>query len=80
MQRAGSRIQDAVAKGIRSLLVAKRCTREDDCLAVPGQPVRVRNRESAAAPGLRKPNLLPPAEVRAAILALIDAARLRLTS
>lgn len=74
LQRAGSRIQDLVAKGIRSLLVGKRCIREDDCLAVPDAPIRIRNREKATSPGLRKPELLPPAEVRAAILALLEAA------
>jgi hypothetical protein len=73
-QRAGVRVQDAVAKGIRSLLIAKRCMREEDCLAVPNAPVRIRNRKSVSSPGLRKPDLLPAAEVRTAVLALIDVA------
>ena len=34
----------------------------------------MRNRENASAPGVRKPDLLPPLEVRAALLALIDSA------
>ena len=71
-QRAGSRIQDAVAKGIRALLVTKRCARESDCMSIPGAPIRVRSRGNADSPGLRKPDLLPPAEVRAAILTLIE--------
>jgi very-short-patch-repair endonuclease len=70
-QRAGSRIQDAVAKGIRSLLVTKRCSREDDCLSIPTAPVVVRNRETAP-PGLKKPERLPPSEIRAAIFMFID--------
>ncbi|HTH49725.1 MAG TPA: DUF3320 domain-containing protein [Candidatus Limnocylindria bacterium] len=74
LQRAGTRLQDAVAKGIRSLLVSRRCAREDDCLVIVGQPVRPRNREAATPPGLKKPNLLPPSEIRAAILALLDEA------
>lgn len=70
--RAGSRIQDAVAKAVRSLLVARRCGRADGFLTVPGAPVPVRNRASVNSGNLRKPDLLPPAELRAAILAVID--------
>ena len=73
LQRAGSRIQDAVASGVRSLLVTRRCVREDGFLSMPGVPVPVRNRENADSPSLRKPDMLPPAEIRAAVLALIDA-------
>ena len=73
LQRAGSRIQDAVASGVRSLLVTRRCVREDGFLSVPGIPTPVRNRENADSASLRKPDMLPPAEIRAAVLALIDA-------
>jgi very-short-patch-repair endonuclease len=72
LQRAGTRIQDAVARAIRSLLVTKRCVREDSCLAVPGAPVRVRNRAAAQSAGLRKPEMLPGAEIRAAVIALLN--------
>lgn len=71
--RAGTRIQDAVAKAIRSVLVTKRCTREDGFLIVPNATILVRNRESVSSSTLRKPEMLPPSEVRAAILAVIDA-------
>lgn len=74
LQRVGTRIQEAVTKGIQALESTQRCTREDDCLDLPGRAVRVRNREAVAAPGLKKPNLLPPSEIGAAILALIDVA------
>jgi hypothetical protein len=73
LQRAGNRIQDAVARGVRSLLVTQRCAREDGFVSMPGTPVQVRNREQADSATLRKPDMLPPAEIRAAILALIDA-------
>jgi very-short-patch-repair endonuclease len=65
--RAGSRIQQSVAHGIRSLLVSKRCQREEQCLFLPGAAVPVRTRESVLSTTLRKPDLLPPRELRAAI-------------
>ena len=71
--RAGGRIQDAVAKGVRSLLVTKRCTREDGFLSMPGVPIPIRSRESVDSASLRKPETLPLAEIRAAVLAVIDA-------
>jgi very-short-patch-repair endonuclease len=70
--RAGARIQDAVAKGVRSLLVTGKCRREEEFLSIPGAPLVVRNRENVQSANLRKPDLLPPEEIRAAILALID--------
>ena len=71
--RAGTRIQDAVARAIRSVLVTKRCVREDGFLVVPGAAIPLRNREGVSSPSLRKPEMLPPSELRAAILAVIDA-------
>ena len=71
--RAGTRIQDAVMKAVRSVLVTKRCVREDGFLLIPNAPVPVRNRETVSSASLRKPEMLPPAELRAAILAVIDA-------
>ena len=70
--RAGNRIQDAVAKGVRSLLATRRCTREDGFLSIRNKNVPIRNRENVSSATLRKPDLLPPAEIRAAILVLID--------
>ena len=43
--RAGGRIQDAVAKGVRSLIVTKRCTREEGFLSLPEAPIQIRTRE-----------------------------------
>lgn len=70
--RAGGRIQDAVAKGVRSLLVTKRCTREEGFLGIPEAAIPIRTREAVSSSSLRKPEMLPPAEIRAAILAVID--------
>ncbi|PIQ84626.1 MAG: hypothetical protein COV75_01315 [Candidatus Omnitrophica bacterium CG11_big_fil_rev_8_21_14_0_20_63_9] len=71
--RAGSRIQDAVSTAVRSLVKEKQCVREDGFVTVPGASVTVRDRESVSSLSLRKPEMLPPAEIRAAILALVDA-------
>jgi len=74
LPRAGARLQDVVARGVRALLVAQRCIREEGCLDLPDRPVRVRSREGISSPNLRKPDLLPPSEIRAAILHLVEAA------
>ena len=71
--RAGNRVQDSVAKAVRSVLVKRACTREDGFLSIAGAPVPIRNRQDVSSPGLRKPDMLPPTEIRSAILALIDA-------
>lgn len=71
--RAGNRVQDSVAKAIRSVLVTRACTREDGFLSIPSAAVPIRNRSDVSSPGLRKQDMLPPAEIRAAILALVDA-------
>ena len=68
--RAGSRIQDSVARGIRALLVSERCQREDECLFVAEAPVCVRSRENVSSASLRKPEFLPSQEIRAAIEAV----------
>lgn len=73
-QRVGTRIQESVLRGIRFLVESNRCLLEERCVYLPVQTGRVRNRENASALGVRKPDLLPPVEVRAAILALIDSA------
>lgn len=71
--RAGNRIQDAVDQAVRFLLVSQECTREDGFLNIPGAPVPIRRRELVDSPNLRKPEFLPPTEIRAAILAVIEA-------
>jgi len=70
--RAGGRIQDAVAKAIRRLVTDRRCRREKGFLSIEGAPVVVRSRENVSSASLRKPEMLPPSEIHAAILALLD--------
>lgn len=71
--RAGSRIQDSVACGIRSLLLSQRCQRDEGCLFLPDAQVPVRNREDVHSSSLRKPNMLPPKELREAIRKIVAA-------
>jgi hypothetical protein len=71
--RAGSRIQDIVARGIRALLVSGRCQREDACLFLPEAPVRVRSREVVRSASLPKVELLPPQELCVAIESVVGA-------
>lgn len=70
--RAGSRIQGTVNAGIRALLANNQCVCEDGFLFINGAPVSIRNRENVESPDLRKPEMIAPAEIRAAILAVID--------
>jgi very-short-patch-repair endonuclease len=72
-ERAGSRIQAVVASAVRSLLVKGQCSREEGFLFLKGSPTPIRNRERVSSQDLRKPEMIPPAEIRAAILAVIDA-------
>ncbi len=71
--RAGARVQDAVAKAVRALVVSKECLREQGFLTVPGARVPVRNRAGTVSPNLRKAEFLPPAEVREAVQRLVSA-------
>jgi very-short-patch-repair endonuclease len=70
--RAGNRIREAVQSAIN---VARR--RGDIAggpfYVIPGRPAIVRDRTNVKSAGLRKPENLPPTEVQAAMLALIDA-------
>ena len=69
--RAGSRIQDIVARGIRSLIASQRCHIEDGCLFLPTVSVPVRNREGVKSSSLRKPDFLPAIELRAAVVKVV---------
>lgn len=70
--RAGNRIQDAVSKGVRSLLVSKRSVRKEECLCIPDSPILIRNRANVTSASLRKPEMLPIIEIRSAIKEILD--------
>ena len=67
LQRAGSRVRDALDAARQSLLADGAITAEADFLDLPGRTVRVRDRSAASSANLRRPDCLPPTEVRQAI-------------
>lgn len=71
LKRAGSRIQDAVETAIATMVKIGRLNREGNFLSMPGASVSVRDRSNANSPTLRRPEMLPPAEIRSAALAVV---------
>lgn len=69
-QRVGSRIRRAVGEALRWLVRAARASQHQHFYSVgpPAQAV-VRDRSEVDAAGVRKPAMLPPAEIQAAVLA-----------
>lgn len=74
LTRTPPRFQEALAAALQILVQEGICEMEDAWVALSGRPVPVRSRESVMSSGLRKPDMLPPAEIREAILRLIDEA------
>ncbi len=72
VDRAGGRIRDAVERAITSSVMAGRMVREHGFLWVAGALPQVRNRADVQSAGLRKPDMLPPTELRAAILQVVQ--------
>ncbi len=71
--RAGNRVQDSVLKAVQSVVDDGVFVRDDGFLSLPGTIIPVRNRQEVASASLRKPEMLPPAEIRAAILVVLEA-------
>ena len=71
-QRAGSAIRAAVAAAIDAVLRTQGYTTEADFIWRADQPIRVRDRSNVQQESLRRPESLPPPELRAAILDIID--------
>ena len=72
LSRTTPRIQQAVTRAIQLLVTTRFCAQEEGFISTTGAPVQIRNREDAS-PSLRRPEALPPAEIRAAITALVSA-------
>ncbi|HEY2159247.1 MAG TPA: DUF3320 domain-containing protein, partial [Isosphaeraceae bacterium] len=72
LQRTGARITEATARAIGAAAGAGRLRCDGDFLSPGGMGVApVRSREGVRSAGLRRPEMLPPAEVREAILRLV---------
>jgi hypothetical protein len=72
LARAGNRVRDAVQAGIATAR-HKKAIAGGPFYVLPGQSIRVRSRAMVESAGLRKPEHLPPAEIDAALLAIVDA-------
>ena len=71
LQRAGARIQAAVVEGVERAIAHRGIVREGDFLSLANAEAIVRDRRNALSSGLRKPETLPPAELRAGILRIV---------
>lgn len=72
LQRTGLRILSAVERGMETAVRLGRVQQEGEFLSIPGAEVSVRDRSQVSSPGLRKPEMLPPAEIRTAILDTVE--------
>lgn len=72
VRRGGSRIPAAVQVALTALSNTEPDLMEEEgCYWLRGQPVQPRDRSSVdTSPSLKKPDLLPPVEIRAAALAI----------
>lgn len=66
--RAGSRIQAAVTAALERAARKGQLEQEAGCYMVPGRPILIRDRSAAESRTLKKPELLPPQEIRAALI------------
>ena len=68
--RAGSRIRAAVERAVR-VATSQGLVQGGPFYTVPGQPIAVRDRSGVKSPTLRKPEMLPPAEIRQAAIEIV---------
>ena len=74
LRRTGSRIVGAVDKGIGGALQRGSIVGAGEFYGPAGKDApEIRDRSEVASAGLRKPEMLPPAEIRAAVSALVEA-------
>jgi very-short-patch-repair endonuclease len=71
LQRSGARIQDSVGKAVEVAVRQHRIEKRGAFYSVPGSEALVRDRSNACSPSLRKPECLPPTEIRAGVLAVV---------
>lgn len=71
LKRAGGRIQDAVERAVKVAVRQKRLIVEEDFYWLPSTEPVVRDRSCASSPTLRRPEMLPPTEIRRALVDLV---------
>jgi very-short-patch-repair endonuclease len=72
-ERTGRRIVEAVNRGLARAVREQRITREGRFYALPDADPAIRDRAAVRAATLRQPEMLPPAEMRAAIVQVASA-------
>jgi very-short-patch-repair endonuclease len=72
-RRAGGRIQDTVERAVDAAVQQGRLSKEQWFLSIPGRSPKVRDRSGVSSVSLRRPEMLPPAEMRVAIVEVVDA-------
>lgn len=72
LQRSGARIQAAVERAASSAAQQGLVSSEGPFLSVPDAHIRVRDRSAVTSSNLRKPEMLPPAEIRVAIRQIVE--------
>jgi very-short-patch-repair endonuclease len=79
LDRTGTRIRDAGLRALAALLAQGRCVVDADFWTVQPPPaIAVRDRSGVASGSLRRADMLPPAEIRQAVLqVLADSARVQ---
>jgi hypothetical protein len=70
--RVGARVSEAVDAAIDHLSESGGVEVEEDFLALPDQSVRVRDRSKVESSNLRKPEMLPPSEIRAGLMKIVQ--------
>jgi very-short-patch-repair endonuclease len=71
LQRSGGRIQSSVEGAISQAVQAGRLEIQNQFLSVPGANAKVRDRSGVACTGLRRPDMLPPQEVKEGVLHVV---------
>lgn len=71
LRRAGSRIQQAVEAAIDAAATTGRLEKVAFFLSAPNAPVRIRDRSAATSQTLRRADMLPPSEIRVAVLDVV---------
>lgn len=68
LERTGRRIAEAVGRGLARAVREQRLVRDGRFYALPDTTATVRDRSAVRSASLRRPEMLPPAEIQAAIL------------
>jgi very-short-patch-repair endonuclease len=71
LKRAGGRIQDAVERAVKVGVRQMRLVEGEDFYWLPGTEPVVRDRSCAKSASLRRPEMLPPTEIRMALVDLV---------